>query len=280
MTRIATLRLAWVPALGALVSALALVACGAGATPAAPTPTSAPAPVIDPAPYLSIETGTLPVVLSAPHGGRTTVPGVPTRQTGTTVLDTNTYELATSIQSALASRTGKRASLVAALASRSYVDLNRAASEAYESAALAPLYQAYHSALRQAVLAASSQAGAGALLIDIHGQSSDVTVVFRGTRNGQTASLAALHASPGGFLTRLMALGIDVSPRLAAGAEHPDYDGGFIVATYGVATPGGINAVQLEFGMNYRQSSAVPLTAGQVADAIVDHLRAFAAGTI
>lgn len=255
MTRIASPRLAWLPALGALISALALVACGAGATPAAPTPVPAPAPApaIDPALYVSIETGTLPVVLSAPHGGRTTVPGVPARQTGTTVLDTNTYELATSIQSALASRTGKRASLVAALVSRSYVDFNRAPSEAYESASVAPLYQAYHSVLQQAVLAARSQAGAGALLIDIHGQSSDVTVVFRGTRNGQTAALATLHASPGGFLTGLMALGIDVSPRLAAGTENPDYNGGYIVATYGVATSGGINAVQLEFGLNYRQ---------------------------
>ena len=81
MTRIASPRLAWLPALGALISALALVACGAGATPAAPTPVPAPAPApaIDPALYVSIETGTLPVVLSAPHGGRTTVPGVPAR---------------------------------------------------------------------------------------------------------------------------------------------------------------------------------------------------------
>jgi N-formylglutamate amidohydrolase len=265
-------------ALAVLAPAIALAGCGGGAAPASPT--SAPAPSIDPAPYLSIETGTLPIVLSAPHGGTMTVPGVPTRQTGTTVLDTNTYQLAAAIQGAIASRTGRRAALVAALASRSYVDFNRAPADAYESASLVPLYQAYHSALQQAVSAARLQSADGALLVDIHGQSSDVTVVFRGTRGGQTATLTTLYASPGGFLTRLQAVGIDVSPRDSPGAEHPDYNGGYIVATYGTGTPGGINAVQLEFGMNYRQSSVVSTTAGRVADAIVEHLRTFAPGTI
>lgn len=265
-------------ALVALVPALALTGCGGGKSPASPTPS--PSPTIDPALYLSIEAGTLPIVLSAPHGGTTTLPGVPTRQTGTTVLDTNTYQLATSIQGAIASRTGRRAYLVAALVSRAYVDFNRRSADAYESSSVAPLYQAYHSALQQAVLAARSQSSGGALFVDIHGQSSDVTVVFRGTRAGETASLSVLYATPSGFLTRLMALGIDVSPRTAGGAENPDYDGGYIVATYGAGTIGGINAVQLEFGMNYRQSGVLPSTASQVADAIVEHLRAFAPETI
>lgn len=130
-----------------------------------------------------------------------------------------------------------------------------------------------------AVLAARSQSAAGALSVDVHGQSSDVTVVFRGTRGGQTASLATLSASPGGFLTGLMALGIDVSPRNAGDTENPNHDGGYIVGPYGAGTSGGINAVQLEFGMNDRQSSVVSTTAGQVAAAIVEHLRTFAAGT-
>jgi N-formylglutamate amidohydrolase len=265
-------------ALAVLAPVIALAGCGGGASPASPT--VVPAPSIAPALYLSIETGTLPIVLSAPHGGTMTVPGVPMRQTGTTVLDTNTYQLAAAIHGAIASLTGRRAALVAALASRSYVDFNRASGDAYESASLAPLYQAYHLALQQAVSAARLQSADGALLIDIHGQGSDATAVFRGTRGGQTSSLTMLYASPGGFLTRLQALGIDISPRNAAGAEHPDYDGGCIVASYGAGTSGGINAVQLEFGMDYRQSGVVSTTAGQVADAIVEHLRRFAPGTI
>jgi hypothetical protein len=41
-----------------------------------------------------------------------------------------------------------------------------------------------------------------------------------------------------------------------------------------------VNAVQLEFGMNYRQSVVVATTAGQLAGALVEHLLAHAPGTI
>ncbi len=241
-------------------------------------PTQPTAPALDPAPYLTIETGTLPVVLSAPHGGTTAVAGVPARQSGTTVLDTNTYQLAAAIQTALVSRTGRRAHLVASLASRSYVDFNRSASEAYETAAVAPLYEAYHAAVRAAVSTARAQAPTGALLVDIHGQGTDAAVVFRGTRAGLTASLPMLYAPTGGFLTRLMALWVDVSPATANGSENPSFDGGHIVATYGLAGSGGIGAVQLEFGLNYRQAVALETTAGRVAEAIVEHLRVHAPG--
>jgi N-formylglutamate amidohydrolase len=261
----------------ALLLCVALSACGGG-SPTTPTPSATPP--IDPASYVTIERGSLPIVLSAPHGGTAIVPGVPVRQTGTTGLDTNTYQLAVEIQNALMARTGKRAHLVAALASRSYVDLNRSSDEAYETAAVAPIYQAYHAALQQAVQTARSQSAAGALVVDIHGQGSDPAVVFRGTRNGQTATLATLYAPTGGLLARLVALGMPVSPAGAAGTENPSYNGGYIVGTYGLGGAGGVNAVQLEFGMNYRQSVVVATTAGQLADALVEHLRAHAPGTI
>jgi hypothetical protein len=48
--------------------------------------------------------------------------------------------------------------------SRPYVDVNRSSDEAYETAAVAPLYQACHAALQQAVQAARSQSAAGALV--------------------------------------------------------------------------------------------------------------------
>lgn len=254
----------------ALLFCIVLAACGGGTSPTTPTPNATPP--IDPVSYLTIERGSLPIVLSAPHGGTAIVPGAPVRQTGTTTLDTNTYQLAVEIQNALMARTGKRGHLVAALVSRSYVDLNRSSDEAYETATVAPLYQAYHAALQQAVQAARSQSAAGALVIDIHGQSSDVAVVFRGTRNGQTSALATLYSPTGGLLARLVALGMQVSPAAAAGVENPSYNGGYIVGTYGLAGVGGANAVQLEFGMNYRQSAVVATTAAQVADALVEHL--------
>jgi N-formylglutamate amidohydrolase len=223
---------------------------------------------IDPSPYLRIETGSLPVVISAPHGGSSSVPGVPERSTGVTATDTNTLELATSTQAALASRTGQRASLVAALVSRRYVDFNVSRGNAFESASLASLYDAYYVALSTAAETARRSAGQGAILVDIHGQSENVRVVFRGTRNGQTASLPFLYGQPGGLLARLLALNVAVDPSTASGTEHPSFNGGNIVAA-SVRFGGGIHAVQLEFGFSYRQpSSALADTASKLADAI------------
>lgn len=263
--------------LAAWLGAAAVGGCGGGTTPAPTSPS--PASGLNAAAYLTIETGALPVVLSAPHGGTIAVPGVPVRQTGTTVLDTNTYQLASAIQSALAARTGKRAHLVAALVSRSYVDFNRASAEAYETASVAPLYVAYHAALQQAAQAALAQSSAGAILVDIHGQGTDATTVFRGTRDGQTASLATLCTPEGGFLARLVAQGVLVDPPGLGGTEASSYNGGYIVATYGRSMPAGVNAVQLEFGMDYRQSGAIVTTAARIVDALVEHLRVHAPGS-
>jgi N-formylglutamate amidohydrolase len=232
---------------------------------------------LDPANYLTIEAGALPLVLSAPHGGEKAIPGVPVRTSpdAVTDLDYATHELTTGIQAELFSRTGKKAYLVAALASRKYIDFNRAPAEAYESPVAAPIYEAYQAALGSAVAAAKAAGGAAALLVDVHGQSADVTLVFRGTREGQTAKLPALYATPKGFLTLLLGGGVKVSPATAQSAEDPDFNGGYIVATYGLKSPAGIDAVQLEFGYDYRKSvKVVKGTASKVTDALIGHLQA------
>jgi len=247
---------------------LLLVGCGGGSGSA---PGGSSAPTLDPATYLLIETGTLPIILSAPHGGTAELPGIPERVHGTTVLDTNTLELAQAIQVRLQALMGGRANLVAARASRKQVDFNRAPSEAYESVAAAPLYQAYHSALRSAVEAASPSGKA--LLIDLHGQSEDVRIVFRGTRDGLTADLPLLCGS-GGFLGELEARGLALNPARPTQAESVEFKGGHSVAAYGKGSPGGVNAVQLEFGFTFRANSdALNATAEKVAAALEAHLR-------
>lgn len=259
----------------AALAALAL-ACAGGA-PATGTPgsgpgagggsTATPLPVAD---YLLIERGTLPVVLSAPHGGTTAPPGVPQRTTGTTVLDVNTFELLQAIQAQLRARTGGAAWVVGARMSRRYADFNRTATDAYESALVAPVYAAYHAAMADAL--AQVRATPRALVIDLHGQGATPGVVYRGTRDGQTATLAALHA-PGGFLAELIAAGVTLAPNGLVGTEDPSYNGGFIVGTYGRLASGGVDAVQLEFGFSYRaDSAAIALTADRVATAIIRHL--------
>lgn len=248
-------------------------ACGGGGGNSVAVGMPPPVATVDPAPYLRVDIGTLPIVLSAPHGGTLDLPGIPERTLGTTVLDTNTLELAQAVQAGLRARTGKQAHLVAALASRKYVDFNRSAAEAYESSAVAPLYGAYHRALQTAVSASRGQSPTAALLVDLHGQGMTSEVAYRGTRDGRTASLSALYAVPGGFLSALGSGGILVNPSTSGGPENPDFNGGFIVATYGLSASLGIPAVQLEFGLTYRQSPQLPATAATIVEAIVGHLK-------
>jgi N-formylglutamate amidohydrolase len=145
-------------------------------------------------PYLNIETGTLPLVLSVPHGGELPLGDAPERAKGTKVKDDHVNELAQAIQRKLRAQSGKQAWLVGANISRKYVDFNRKAEEAYEAPAAAPVYAEYYAALRSAVDSVRSQPGA--LLLDLHGQSFNKGAIFRGTGSGLTAHNAPFYTQP------------------------------------------------------------------------------------
>jgi N-formylglutamate amidohydrolase len=231
-------------------------------------------PALDTSTYLVIETGTLPVVLSAPHGGTLALPGMSQRSTGVTTLDIHTCELSEAIQTKLRALTGKQAHRVAGLASRRFVDFNRGSDQAFESHMVAPLHQAYHAALGRAVQAAKVQGGKAALLVDLHGHGAESQEVFRGTRNGSTSDLVSLQAASG-FLGALTSAGVHLNPRDPEAPETPRYGGGYIVMTYGLGQPDGIPAVQLEFGVASRKTPwNIDATAAKVAQAIVSHLKA------
>ncbi|MGV7208741.1 hypothetical protein ACLB1G_12885 [Oxalobacteraceae bacterium A2-2] len=223
--------------------------------------------------YLTTENGSLPVILSAPHGGTQAVQGVQPRSAGTRVRDNNVDLLAAAIQRRLAAKTGERAYLVVARASRKYVDFNRAPARAYEDIAVKPLYDAYYDALARDVAAVRSRPGA--VLLDIHGQGALPDTILRGTGDGLTADNASLYAAPDGFFTRLLAAGVKVAPAQAQGREHPSFDGGNIVRTFGRGSPGGIDCIQLEFGASWRATPAqIEQAADLVSDALVAWLRA------
>jgi len=249
-----------------LLGALLLLGCGGGAGVA-----SAPAsPPVDVAALVMVETGSLPIILSAPHGGTLLVPGVPERTQGTTVLDTHTLELVQTLQAELVKLTGQKAQVVAARVSRKQVDFNRKVADALENPAMAPVYAAYHDALRAAV--ATVKTKPGALLLDLHGQGNDPTLIYRGTQGGATANLSLLYASPQGLLHGMLGQGLTLSPATADPSEHPDFNGGYIVGTYGISA-GGVSAVQLEFGLQYRDpQDQVAATATKLATALKAHL--------
>jgi N-formylglutamate amidohydrolase len=126
--------------------------------------------------------GSLPILLTAPHGGLQGIPGVPVRSRGTMLTDAHTIELAEAVAGHLAKALGGQPYLVAARFSRKYVDANRAEADAFDSPHAKPAYDAYHGRVRDFVAQIRERFPQGGLLIDVHGQSEDPGVVHRGTR--------------------------------------------------------------------------------------------------
>jgi N-formylglutamate amidohydrolase len=226
---------------------------------------------------LTLWAGTLPIVFSAPHGGREALPGVAARRgTGVTQFvtgrDTRTDELAEAIVAKLAQRLGGRPHLVLARFERKYVDVNRPSSDAYESENAKIYYDGYHSALTEACRRVRAEWGRG-LLLDIHGEGSESDAIFRGTNNGQTVEsltrkfgIEALNGSRS-VVGQLKQKGYKVFP-LNGTEKEQRYSGGFIVRSYGSHTADGIDAMQLEFGSALRGRALLERTANDVADAI------------
>ncbi len=160
---------------------------------------SQPAPdkPFDPADFVIIQKGSLPFILSAPHGGNFNVPDAQSREGAgqsrkpgnfVTARDTRTTELALAVSKEIERRYGKKPYLVASLAHRRFLDPNRPADIAYEHPNAGLIFKQYHGALEVATKEVFETFHTG-LLLDIHGQGSKSDVVFRGTKDGLTVKL-------------------------------------------------------------------------------------------
>ncbi len=230
---------------------------------------------------VAIQEGQLPIILSAPHGGMGTIPGVPERKgeglaTGPsgffTGRDTGTEELALQIGKAIEAKMGKKPHFVIARFHRKYIDANRPPEIAYESPKAKPVYDAYHAALARACKEVQEKFGRG-LLLDVHGQGTEADTIFRGTQNGKTVALLVqrfgekAHNGPQSFFGLLAEHGCKVHPE-GGDKEQAGFTGGYIVRTYGSSEGYAIDAIQLEFGGAYRTKERRHDTAGKIAGAV------------
>lgn len=235
--------------------------------------------------YLHLGQGTLPIVISAPHGGNLAVPGVPPRtgeglQTGPagffTARDSGTEELALLLVEKLEERFQQKPSYVVSRVHRKFVDFNRPPAIAVEHERTRVIYDTYHQHLKMCCRDARSVYGSG-LLLDVHGQGSSSVTVFRGTKNGQTVTALTsrfgeqAHTGENCFFSLLKQQGWTVFPDPFDRREQSGFTGGYIVQTYGSHRGDGIDAVQLEFGSRYRTKTIRELTANQLADAVVKY---------
>lgn len=229
--------------------------------------------------------GDLPVVISAPHGGSMKLPGVEPRTgeglesgpAGFRVMrDGGTEELALEVARQLAVRMNGKPSFVISRVHRRYVDFNRPANIAVETPAARVIYDQYHETLSEAVRMIRSKYAHG-LVIDIHGQGTSAATVYRGTSNGLTVSgirsvfgADSIHG-PDSLCGILKMQGWTVHPDPLDGKEQSGFTGGHIVRTYGSHQPDGIDAIQLEFGADYRKTAVRERVAKQLADSIATY---------
>lgn len=204
--------------------------------------------------------GTLPLLLTVPHDGGESFGFMPARKKGAVVRDAGTKDLTEHVAAILEVRTGKRPYLVIARFSRKYLDANRAEQDAMESDDALPAYKAYHGQISAYIAEIKAKFPAGALLLDVHGQSDNPSTTFRGTRAGLTTKALLDRFGPASLQGEksitgvLAAKGYAVNPATDADTlqEDPRFAGGYTVFNYGSQHLEGIDAIQLEFGKNHR----------------------------
>lgn len=228
---------------------------------------------------VSIEPGDLPIILTAPHGGREVIPNVPPRS-GNGVRqfryksDDFTEQLTEKLADAIESETGKRPYIVIANFHRKYLDANRRAAEAFESEQARVVYEKYHKAISDARREVTERWGCG-VLFDIHGQAAEPQAIFRGTQNGKTVKRLLKRSGDeswrgeSSFFGQLAKQGVRVIPAIGSTElEHSSYDGGFTVMQHGSAAGGTVDAIQLELGRQLRMPDKNASTAKKLAIAI------------
>jgi len=235
---------------------------------------------IEPERLLTVRPGSMPIILSAPHGGRVAVPDVKERKGGegvlrfVTVRDGGTDDLAEKLAAALEKKLGARPFVVIAKFERKYIDVNRPSKDAYEMEAAKPYYDAYHKALADARKTVQKDWGRG-LLLDIHGQGAEAGAIFRGTGDG----LSVKHlrdrfgkeavTGPKSVLGVLATKGYTIIPaNNSEDKEDRRYNGGYTVRTYGSNDGGAFDALQMELGATLRQAKNLDKTAADIAEAV------------
>ncbi len=235
---------------------------------------------------IDVQRGTLPIVMSAPHGGTIDAPGVPHRKNidaerFVTGIDGNTLELAHKIADAVEKELGGKPYFTFARFRRRHLDANRSAEHAYEVPAAKLYYDEYHGTLTEFCREVQNKFGAG-LFIDVHGQNAYPDEVLVGTVGGETVKLLRQRFGDESLVGRngvvgfLRSAGLKTMPAIDATEFNlPRFNGGYTVQSYGSHKPIGIDAVQFEYGGTYRQTEKLDDTAKRTAAAIAKFYREY-----
>jgi hypothetical protein len=223
--------------------------------------------------------GTMPIVLTCPHDGTETPPGVTERTEANNPpacgafkvsRDTNAADVTERVAQRILETTGLSPYVVIARFGRRFIDANRerpCAFVADTAAAAAPFYDEYHETIKGFVRELLTENDGRGFLFDIHGTrpfDGDPGTLFLGTDNGGSLSrgfsrdlLFARHGL-NGLLSAVRRPPLTppggedfhytVSPANADAVENPAVDGGFTVRNQSAQ----LNCVQIEIVRDLR----------------------------
>jgi N-formylglutamate amidohydrolase len=204
--------------------------------------------------------GTMPAILTCPHGGDKQPPGVANPRTGMGLpadcrFEPNTDRFTRTITRGVAQLLfdvfGEAPHVVIANFDRAFIDANRRAQDkcAFEDPDAQPFYEEYHNTIRHFVDEIRDDNDGLGLLFDIHGTTQidhDPADVYLGTLNGK--SISSLKSRDSQAMSRRRSL-----PGLLRGAGHvvsakiPEtLQGDFTPETYGSSNADGVDAIQIE----------------------------------
>ncbi|WP_419163369.1 hypothetical protein [Candidatus Palauibacter sp.] len=124
--------------------------------------------------YVEYIPGELPVILSAPHGGRLIPAEIRERRSGTHVTDTNSMELTRALRGALLDLTGRAPHVILSHLQRPRMDPNREIVEAAEGNPFAEqAWREFQGWIETARTTVAADFGAG-LYLDVHGHGHDI----------------------------------------------------------------------------------------------------------
>ncbi len=204
--------------------------------------------------YIEFEKGTLPLIVSVPHGGLLECEVIPERSTGVLGIDRGTVEFAKKLIKLISMNFKKETSelttpsYIISKVRRSKVDLNRDENEAYNKVSIIAreIYRFYHNTI-QKLINYNLENFNRSLLIDIHGfEKDDRPPGFRdvelilGTNN-----LDSIFSKPvpkkdweknirGKIIKKLLDFGISIAPGHPRRREYV-LTGGYITQQYGAS---------------------------------------------
>ena len=218
--------------------------------------------------FIEFSKGTIPIILSVPHGGAIEVKNIPDREKGIKGIDKNTIEIARELIEIIQKKSGtdsKTPSHVFCNVARIKLDLNRPKSKAFDknSELASSIYLDYHQKIID-FISYNLQSFDKSILIDIHGFESnkrphgfrDVDIII-GTNNLESIIPNKLPKREWGknirgrIIKSFIQNGISIAPGHHLRREYV-LKGGFITQTYGFNQIENSQSLQIELSDRIR----------------------------